>query len=619
MRGLISWERAPKNEGPERGVPEHSALLGLIFLSEGTLPTSVVITTYDESQNVAGGAMLANVRIARKIGLVIALLSCVMVGISALGYYSLREMIAAARQIDAYGDLVKLGARLNQHLLIMNRAEYRMAANPTEVEEAGKFLRDSAATVQTNLDRIKATAPASYRRDLDEIQRAFSAYYDSARETEAAAQRQNSRRLDQDQQSLYEIVEASRAKATPLIQQMRAVVDGIDHDGTEIANTADRLASILGFVMIGATVGGILLGAIAGLLISRRSLVEPILRIIEVLKQLAAGNVACSIEGTDRRDEIGDIARAALVFRDNARQAEELRAQQEQERQLRENRAKAIEDLTRSFDQSVGGVIDVVVSACNDMENTAQMLSGNAEQTHLQVTAVAAATEQASASVQTVASAAEELATSITEIGRQMEQSSRVSRSTAEQARETSDLVRGLVESSSRISAVVDLINDIAAQTNLLALNATIEAARAGEAGKGFAVVAGEVKHLANQTARATEEIAAQVGAVQGATNSTVHAITAIVTRIEDLNQIATAIASSVEEQSAATSEIARNVQQAAVGTQEISSTIGSVSAAANQTGGGARQVLSSSQTLLVQSNDLKQVVTDFLRKVRSA
>jgi len=563
--------------------------------------------------------MLANVRIARKIGLVIALLSCVMVGISVLGYYSLREMIAAARQIDAYGDLVKLGGRLNQHLLIMNRAEYRMAANPAEVEEAGKFLRDSAATVQTNLDQIKVTAPASYRRDLDEIQRAFSAYYDSARETEAAAQRQNSRRLDQDQQSLYEIVKVSRAKVTPLIQQMRGVVDGIDRDGTEIANTADRLASTLGFVMIGATAGGILLGVIAGLLISRRSLVEPILRIIEVLKQLAAGNVACSIEGTDRRDEIGDIARAALVFRDNARQAEDLRAQQEQERQLREKRAKVIEDLTRSFDQSVSGVIDVVVSACNDMENTAQMLSGTAEQTHLQVTAVAAATEQASASVQTVASAAEELATSITEIGRQMDQSSRVSRSTAEQARETSELVRGLVESSSRISAVVDLINDIAAQTNLLALNATIEAARAGEAGKGFAVVAGEVKHLANQTARATEEIAAQVGAVQGATNSTVQAITAIVTRIEDLNQIATAIASSVEEQSAATSEIARNVQQAAVGTQEISATIGAVSAAANQTGGGARQVLSSSQTLLVQGNDLKQVVTDFLRKVRSA
>jgi len=563
--------------------------------------------------------MLANVRISYKIGIVIAILSLVMVGISALGYYSLREMTAAAHQIDSYGDLVKLGGRLNQNLLIMNRAEYRMAANPTEVEDASRFLRDADRAITEGLATIEASAPPAYRKDLDEIRAAFAEYRLQALQTEAAALRQKSRILDDEQQALYEIVRASRAKATPLIQHMRAVVDGFDKDGTEIANQADDLAHLLGVAMIGGALGGIVIGITAGMMISRRSLVDPIVRIIEVLKQLASGNLAGTIDGTERRDEIGDIARAALVFRDNARQAEALRAQQDHDRHAREVRAKAIEAMTGSFDQSVGGVIGVVVSACNDMESTAQMLSATAEQSHRQVTAVAAATEQASASVQTVASAAEELAASITEIGRQMERSARVSRAAVDQAHKTNSLVQGLADSSTRISTVITLINDIASQTNLLALNATIEAARAGEAGKGFAVVAGEVKHLANQTAKATEEIAAQVGAVQSATDGTVEAIASIVERIEEINQIAAAIASAVEEQSAATNEIARNVQQAAVGTQEVSNTIVGVSAAADQTGGGARQVLSASRALLSQTGDLKQVVDGFLRGVKTA
>ncbi len=339
----------------------------------------------------------------------------------------------------------------------------------------------------------------------------------------------------------------------------------------------------------------------------------------QAMCRLAQGDLSVEIPGLGRHDEIGEMAEAVKVFKDGMGRAESLAAAQKAEYDQRERRSRIVADLTARFDAAVSDLLGNVAGAADQMQRTAQSMSANAQQTNRQAVAVAAATEQATANVETVAAAAEELSASISEIGGQVAQSARIAQSASEDAGRTTHLVDGLTQSSARIGEVVQLINDIAAQTNLLALNATIEAARAGDAGKGFAVVAGEVKSLATQTAKATEEITAQVANVQSATRNAVGAIAGIVARIDEINQIAAAVAAAVEEQSAATDEIARNVQQAATGTQEVSAAIGGVTSAAGETGGAAAQVLHSAEELGREAELLRGEIGRFLTGVRGA
>ena len=369
---------------------------------------------------------------------------------------------------------------------------------------------------------------------------------------------------------------------------------------------------------VGVGIGLALVLALA-VMLSRRYLSQPIVAMGEAMHRLSARDYEVSILGTERRDEIGMMASALQVFKDGMIQADAAAAEQEATRQERERRAHRIESMTRDFDNSVSKILREVAAAGAEMHETASAMSATAEQTTTQATIVATAAEEASANVQTVASASEELASSIQEISRQVNQSARVAANAAEQSAQTNDLMLGLSQSAQRIGEVVSLINNIASQTNLLALNATIEAARAGEAGKGFAVVANEVKTLANQTGKATDEIAQQIAAVQAATGKAVEAIQGIGRTISEINEISAAIASAVEQQGAATQEISRNVQQAAEGTQEVTRNIGGVSEAATETGHSAHSVLTAATGLARESGALRQTVDGFLQEVRNA
>ncbi len=350
-----------------------------------------------------------------------------------------------------------------------------------------------------------------------------------------------------------------------------------------------------------------------------RSITRPIRGMTAAMGHLAAGDKTTEIPGAARGDEIGEMSKAVQVFKENMLEADRLRAEQEAQKQQAEaERRRMMHEMADRFESTVGEVLKGVTSSSTELQATAQALSTSAEEASRQSTVVAAASEEATQNVQTVAAATEELSASIHEIGSQVTESTRIVGNAVTQANDTNAKVQSLAEAAAKIGDVVRLINDIAGQTNLLALNATIEAARAGEAGKGFAVVASEVKVLATQTAKATDEITAQVQAIQQATQSSVVAIQGIAQTINRVNEISTAIASAVEEQGAATQEIARNVQQAAQGTTEVSSNIGSVTQVAQETGAAATQLLSSAGDLARNGTLLRSQVDGFLREVRA-
>lgn len=393
-------------------------------------------------------------------------------------------------------------------------------------------------------------------------------------------------------------------------------------DQSSAAKNAAIEATIADVTSVVIGLAGVLVIALAGLgyLIVARGVARPITALNKVMTRLSSGDLDIDIPYAKRFDEIGAMAKAVEVFKVNAMERAHLEAEQkEAERRTAANRKAEMQRLASGFETAVGQIVDTVSSASAQLEAAATTLTQTAETTQSLSTAVAAASGEASSSVESVASASDELATSVNEISRQVHESRQIADEAVRQAEKTDARIKELLQAANHIGDVVKLITSVAEQTNLLALNATIEAARAGDAGKGFAVVAQEVKALAVQTAKATEEIGRQISAMQTATSESATEIKQIGETINRLAEIAVIIASAVEEQNAATLEISRSVQYAAQNTNQVASNISKVSHGATETGSASAHVLSSARSLSSESHNLKIEVEKFLDTVRAA
>jgi methyl-accepting chemotaxis protein len=493
-------------------------------------------------------------------------------------------------------------------------------------------LLDDSAGLRATLDGIeqRATAYASSAKAMDAMFDANVAVTPDEREILAGIKQTEAQTLpliaEVVRLRLATQVEAAHSllmrEARPAfvewLGRINKFIDLEEEKNNIVGKSAQKAAQDFGMLTVALCGGALLVGAAIGFW-SIRS-VRPLRHLAKVMRCLAAGDLNVDVSAAERCDEISQMSSAVLIFRDSMIRANQLASEQEDLKVTATAAQKATMSKTAdAFEAKIGGLVSMLSAGVTDLQSTAQSMSSIASQTNQRATMVAASAEEASAGVQTAAAAAEELAASISEITRQVAHSSKITDQAVTDAQRTNVIVQALSEGAEKIGHVVGLISTIAGQTNLLALNATIEAARAGDAGKGFAVVASEVKSLASQTAKATEDIGAQIAQIQLATREAVDAIRAIVGTITEVSAIAVSIAAAVEEQGTATGEIARNVLQTAQATRDVTINIGDVSQAANDTGAAANQVLGAANSLSQQSEQLVVEVDIFVTEVRAA
>jgi methyl-accepting chemotaxis protein len=558
---------------------------------------------------------MKNIKIGTKIIGVVLLLACISIAAVSLSAY---RMIAIN---GLYSDLISgpasgtvALARANRMLAATRGDLFQIIAesDPATLNTLTAVLDEDKGKFHQYVDTAIAAQPAAAAK-LGELATEYDRIFVIIKKVQALGL------ANKDEEALTlmksQIADPINALTASLVTANEEAIKGLNADST---GATDSVYAAI-YLTVGMVGGGLVLAIAFALFISISGITRPIARMTRAMGELASGNKTVEVPGQGRKDEIGTMADAVQVFKAKMMEADELRVETERLKTEGEARVrKTLMDLATKFESSVGSVVNGVNASATELQSTAQSMAATAEETSRQSSAVAAASEETTQNVQTVASATEELSASISEITNQMNESTRIVGEAVGQANDTNAKVQGLAQAAEKIGDVVRLINDIAGQTNLLALNATIEAARAGEAGKGFAVVASEVKILATQTAKATEEIATQVRAIQEATTSSAEAIKTIGQTINRVSEISTAIASAVEEQGAATQEISRNVQQAAQGTTEVSSNIASVTAAAHETGAAAAQVLTAASELGKNGVLLKSQVEDFLRTVRA-
>jgi methyl-accepting chemotaxis protein len=560
--------------------------------------------------------MLRNMTIAPKLGII--------VGVALLGLCAAGVFASYLMQQEL------LSARVDQTKAIVSIAR-NMAGELKRQVDAGEMTKDQAMALFRKLGNAM-----TYDNGSGYL---FATTYDGITQLAPEPNQIGTNRMDvvvNGRKLSQEIMDGTRAKGEILLHYeyvkpgreapirkigYAVAVPGFDMyvgTGAYLEDLDAKLKPLAWLLGLSTLAIGVLSGALAWFI--GHGISRPLNMLGGRMQALANGELDSDIPGAGRGDEVGKMAKTVQIFKDNALRMRELeKAEAETRDRARAERRSAMADLAGDFERSVNGIVHSVSTAAAGMQSTAQSMTATASDASARAANVSAASQSASGNVGTVAAAAEELSSSVAEISRQVGRSSQIASQAVSDAERTNATVQVLSTGAEKIGEVVKLIHSIAAQTNLLALNATIEAARAGESGRGFAVVASEVKALANQTAKATEEISAQVEAMQQSTSDAVAAISGISRTIAQMSEITTSISTSIEQQGDATREIARNIQSVAAGSGEINAHIGGVTTAASATGAAASEVLENARELDKQSGMLRSAVDGFLAKVRAA
>jgi methyl-accepting chemotaxis protein len=538
-----------------------------------------------------------------------------LAAVSVIGVWGTREAVKGGVQLNTISSAIRnhMEADMMHDALradVLYALREGKAGNKDSQAGITADTDDHIKNFEEHIEANKALdLPAEARQALDDIGPALPAYIDSAKKMtdQAFVDNYAAQRAFDDFIKVFETLE----------EKMGATSDAIQHSADVIQADIDSKTRIV-FTLLAIVIAVSVIAVVGVLTLTARSVVRPVKAMTSAMASLAAGDLSTEVPGRDRKDEIGAMAGALEILKENSARAQQLSSEQGHVHEAQRKRAEALETLCREFDSEMSRVLSDVATSLQTMQNAVSSMAKSAEETAGEANHANEASAQTASSVGSVASATGELSNTITEITRKVAQSNQIAGQAASEARQTIEQIKGLATAAEKVGAIVQLINAIAGQTNLLALNATIEAARAGEAGKGFAVVASEVKNLASQTAKATEEIASHVGAIQTETQRSVSAIQSVAAIIEQINQITSSVATAVEQQGAATQEIVRSVDQASGGTREVTESINTVVGAAGESRNAAARLTDVTSALSNQSQSLRSGVERFLANVKA-